>query len=110
MKSGDESDRVREILKMFRASVVIFLSLFLSEKYENKLPYTGILSPSTIVFLIGFGYLHVRYNDILAYLYNLNRFASRTTPQTNKIVGVVVLIAAGAYCIGLFMIRMHWLR
>lgn len=107
MNSDNENKRIKEISKMISATMVFFLMIVLSIHYEDKLPSTGILSPSTIAFLLGFGYVHLRYSDTMSYLYNLNRFAPRTTPQKIKILGIVLLGVAGVYCIGLFVLK--WL-
>jgi hypothetical protein len=107
MNSDNEKKRIKEISKMLSTSVIFFMAIVLSTHYEDKHPSTGILSPGTIAFLLGFGYVHLRFSDIMAYLYNLNRFGPRTTPQKNKILGIVLLVATGVYCIGLFALK--WL-
>lgn len=107
MNLDNEKKRIKDISKMLSTSMMFLLMIILSIHYEDKLPSTGILSPSTIAFLLGFGYVHLRYSDIMAYLYNLNRFGPRTTPQNNKILGIVLLVATGVYCIGLFVLK--WL-
>ncbi len=102
MNLDDEKKRLVEIEKILSLMAKLLVLTYLFMKFGDKLPSAGIVSPETVFFLVAGGYIHVRYSDTMAYLYNRNRFGPRTTGQINKIIGTVLLVAGGI-CAGLLV-------
>ncbi len=104
MNSDDGKKRLREISRILSILALMLVLAFLSMQFEDKLPSAGKISPVTVIFLFVGGYIHFRYSDAMAYLYNRNRFGPRMTPQRSKIFGIVFWVAT-AVCIGVLALK-----
>jgi hypothetical protein len=102
-------NKVKDIFGMIRTGMLFLLLQFLLNYFKGRLQPWMPNWVSMILILSAFGYINFRYNDTVAFLYNLNPISPAVSTRFVRFLGLFFLLLSLVFCVVLvikiFVIR-----